>query len=117
MSLRKNHKWRLIDIPVDFFMFPDIPRRQIAQRERHCNLCGVPIHQGEEHMAIWRKTDKFYPIRLNMCCICGEKQLKQQQEKMLQLLHYLTIQQKKAAKYIKDNELELKYKIYRDLMP
>jgi len=108
MGVRKNAKWHLPDIPEDCYLLPEMPRRQRAQRERHCKLCGITITQGEEHLAVWRPTNKFYPIRLNYCAICALAGVKDKTKEVSILFKYLKTLDRKLLKYIDDNNLQVK---------
>lgn len=106
-AVRKNAKWHLVDIPGDMVLTPDLPRRQRAFRGRHCNRCGIPISAGEEHLAMFFKTDKFFMMRHNLCCICGLELLLESLQRAEALYFYVQQQIKSVRKYIKDKNLTL----------
>jgi len=114
-AVRKNAKWYLVDIPEDMVLTPDLPRRQRAFRGRKCNKCGVPIIAGEEHLAMFFKTDRFFMMRHNLCCICGLEQLKENAIRAQALYTYVTEQMKAVFKYIKIKNLELKRDIHNHI--
>mgnify|MGYP001766801583 CR=1 FL=1 len=114
-AVRKNAKWHLIDDPEDLQMDEGVPRRQRALRARRCHGCGNPIVAGEEHLARWYRTDRFYPMRQNLCCLCGQKEIEQEKVKYLRIACFLDEQAKAVAKYIKEKNLAVKRMISNDL--
>jgi hypothetical protein len=114
-AVRKNAKWHLVDIPVDMVLYPDLPRRQRALRGRRCNRCGVPITAGEEHLAVFFKTDTFFMMRHNLCCICGLEQLQMNLKDVSHLYAYISDQLKAIKRYIKDRNLELKRDVHKHI--
>lgn len=114
-AVRKNAKWHLLNEPPDIHLGEFTPRRTRALRQRHCNMCGVPIVAGEEHLSIWYKTDHFFPIRYNICCICGLQELEQAKRKAIHSAMFLSDQIDTVTKYIKERGLELKAQIHRAL--
>jgi len=114
-AVRKNAKWHLIDDPEDLQLYEELPRRQRALRARRCHVCGATIIAGEEHLARWYRTDKFYPMRQNVCCLCGLKELQEELHKSIRVSVFLEKQCKTVAKYIKDNNLGVKRMVEHDL--
>ena len=115
MSLRKNAKWNLVDIPDKVYLLPDLPCRQRARRKRFCNFCSTPILQGEEHLAIWRPTNQFFPIRYNICCLCARKQLEEKLVDVTEIYTYLKKQLKAVDKYNITNDLDTKRRVHHNI--
>lgn len=115
MSLRKNAKWHLVDCPENMYLIPGIPARQRAQRKRICHFCESTIIQGEEHLAIWKQTTEFYPIRLNMCCLCAKSFILDKLKDVEAIYLFLKKQLKAVHKYSSKNNLDVKRMVERDL--
>jgi len=114
-AVRKNAKWYLVDIPEDMVLTPDLPRRQRAFRGRHCNICGSPIIAGEEHLAMFFKTDKFFMMRHNLCCICGLDALMGSLKRTEATYLYIAKQVKSVRKYIKLRDLHLQRDVHNNM--
>jgi hypothetical protein len=114
-AVRKNAKWHLIDDPEDLQMDEGVPRRQRALRARRCHICGEVIIAGEEHLARWYRTDKFYPMRQNVCCICGLTEIREELNKAIKVAAFLEDQASAVFKYIKDKNLGLKHMVNKCL--
>jgi hypothetical protein len=112
MSLRKNSKWHLVSRPENSDLIADLPIRQRAQRQRFCSFCSTPIIRGEEHLAIWRTSSKFFPVRYNICCLCARERVLLQVNSLVEITSYLKKQLNAVDKYIKDNNLITKQGVH-----
>lgn len=114
-AVRKNAKWYLLEEPESLSLGEFTPRRSRALRQRACHMCHDPIIAGEEHLSVWMKTDKFYPMRLNFCCHCALYELQKCKRDHIKAARFLFDQEKAVHKYIKTKGLDLKREIHRSL--